>query len=165
MAVKEKDADADTDDMVRDKILLRRKLMPKRVTLPNGRSFVARYERVSRKKLPRNVTINKAWTIGPRQQRKRKTQQGTGILGSVFNLEKNLWTSGTLKKGFHLGSKAISSGIGKKIIDERIKLAPDLYNYGTKKVKNINFKKTLESGIANYAVKKAQKNLFNWQNV
>ena len=94
MAVKEKDADA--DNMVRDKILLRRKVMPKRITLPDGRSFVARYERVSRKNLPRNVTINKARTIGLRQQRKRKTQQGAE--GSVFNLGKNLLTSGRLKK-------------------------------------------------------------------
>ena len=55
--VKEKDADA--DDMVRNKILLRRKMTPKRVTLPDGHSFVARYERVSRKNLPRNVTTVK----------------------------------------------------------------------------------------------------------
>ena len=161
MAVKEKDADA--DDMVREKILLRQKVAPKRITLPNGHSFVARYERVSKKNLPRNVTINKAQTIGPRRQRKRKMQQGTGILGSVLNLGKNLLTSGTLEKGFDLGSKAISSEIGEKIINEGIKHAPDLY--GTKKVKNKNLKKALESDIVNYAVKKAQKELFNCQNV
>ena len=34
-----------------------------------------------------------------------------------------------------------------------------------KKIKNKNLKKALESGIANYAVKQAQKELFNWQNV
>ena len=140
-------------------------MTPKRVTLPDRRSFVARYERVSRKNLPRTVTITKARTIGPRRQRKCKTQQGAGILGSAFNLGKNLLTSGTLKKGFDLGSKAISSKIVKKIIGEGIKHAPDLYNYGTKKVKNINLKKALEFDIANYTVKKAQKELFNWQNI
>ena len=87
--------------------MLRRKLTPKRVTLPDGRFFVARYESVSRKILPRNVPINKARIIGPKRQRKRKIQQGAGILGSVFTLGKNLLTSGTLKKGFDLGSKAI----------------------------------------------------------
>ena len=51
-------------------------------------SFLARYERVRRKKLPTNVTIKRAQTIGPRLQRKRKTQQRAGILGSVFNLGK-----------------------------------------------------------------------------
>ena len=34
-----------------------------------------------------------------------------------------------------------------------------------KKLKNKNFKKALESDIANYAVEQAQKELFNWQNV
>ena len=38
-----KEKDTATDDMVRDKILLRQKVTPKRVTLPNGCSFVARY--------------------------------------------------------------------------------------------------------------------------
>ena len=33
--------------MYKDKVLLRQKVTPRRVTLPNGRSFVARYERVS----------------------------------------------------------------------------------------------------------------------
>ena len=52
--------------MYRYKVLLRRKVTPKRVTLPNGRSFIARYERVSRKNLPSNVTIRRNRTIGPR---------------------------------------------------------------------------------------------------
>ena len=42
---------------------------------------------------------------------------------------------------------------------------PDLYNYVTIKLKIKNLKKALESDIANYAVKKTQKELFNWQNV
>ena len=46
-----------------------------------------------------------------------------------------------------------------------IKHGPELYNYSTKKIKNKNLKKALESCIANYAVKQAQKELFNWQNV
>ena len=49
---------------------------------------------------------------------------GAGLLGSVFNLGKNLLTSGTLAKGLHLGSKALNSKIGKKLIDEEIKHAP-----------------------------------------
>ena len=44
---------------MREKILLRRLVAPKRVTLPNGQSFVARYERVSRKNLRRNITAKK----------------------------------------------------------------------------------------------------------
>ena len=55
-----------------------------------------------------------------------------------FFFRKNLLTPGTLKKSFDLGSKVISSEIDKKIVNEGIKHAPDLYNYGIKKVKNKN---------------------------
>ena len=48
--------------MYRKKILLRQNATPQRVTLPNGRSFLARYERVSRKNLPSNVTIRRSQT-------------------------------------------------------------------------------------------------------
>ena len=48
--------------MYRKKILLRQKATPQRVTLPNGQSFLARYERVSRKNLPSNVTIRRSQT-------------------------------------------------------------------------------------------------------
>ena len=37
--------------MVRDKILLHRRVNPKRVTLPDGRTFYTRNERVSRRNL------------------------------------------------------------------------------------------------------------------
>ena len=74
-------------------------------------------------------------------------------------------SSGALKEGLDIRSRAITSEIGKKVIDEGIKHVPELCNYDTKKIKSKNLKKALESGIANYAVKQAQKELFNWQNV
>ena len=123
--------DVDVDDMYRNKILLRQKVSPQRVTLPNRQSFLVRNERVSRKYLPSNFTI-RSRTIGPRRQRKRRTQQGAGILGSVFNLGKSLLSSSTLKKGLGIGSRAITSEIGKEVINEEIKLTPGLYNYSTK---------------------------------
>ena len=49
----------DVEDMYINKTLLRRKVKPQRVTLPNGQSFLARYERVSRKNLPSNGTIRR----------------------------------------------------------------------------------------------------------
>ena len=114
----------DRDDMYRDKVLLRRKVIPQRVTLTDVWSFLAKYERVSRRNLPSHVTVRRNRTIWPGRQRKRKTQLGAGLLGSVFNLGKNLLTSGTLAKGLHLGSKALNSKIGKNLIDEEIKHAP-----------------------------------------
>ena len=142
--------------MYRDKILLKRKVTPQRVKLPDGRSFLEKYERVSRKNLPSNVTIRRNRAIGPRQQRNRKTQQGAGLLGSVFNLGKNLLSSGALAKGLSMGLKTINSGTEEKGIDEGIKHASELYKLGTKKIENKSLKMALESDIANYADKQAQ---------
>ena len=44
---------------MREKMLLRRRVAPKRVTLPNRQSFVARYKIVSKTNLPTNKTFNK----------------------------------------------------------------------------------------------------------
>lgn len=51
--------------------------------------------------------------------------------------------------------------LGKKLIDKGIKHAPELHKLGTRKKKNNNFKKTLESDIPNYATKQAQEKLLN----
>ena len=53
--------------MVRDKMLLHRRVNLKRVILTDGR-----YNRVSRRNIPENVTTKIATVIGLRQQRKRK---------------------------------------------------------------------------------------------
>ena len=55
-------------------------------------------------------------------------------------------------KGIDVGSRAITSEIGKKLIDERIKDAPELYKIGTFRIKNRNLKKALESDAGNYIV-------------
>ena len=44
---------------MRQKILLGRCAVPKRVRLPDGTSFVARYERISKKNLPGNRRVTK----------------------------------------------------------------------------------------------------------
>ena len=69
----------------------------------------------------------------------------------------------SIKKGLDIGSKAISSEIRKKIIDKGIKYVPDLYKFGKSKMKNKNLKRALDSDIADYTVKEAQKEIFNWQ--
>ena len=45
----------------------------------------------------------------------------------------------------------------KKLIEEGLKHAPDLYRLGTSKIKNENIRKTLESGVADYTVEETQK--------
>ena len=45
----------------------------------------------------------------------------------------------------------------KKLIDEGIKHAPDIYKFGTSKIRNKDLKKALESDAANFIVQEAQK--------
>ena len=152
--VKDKD---DEDDMHRDKILLRQRMTPQRVALPNEQSFAAKYKMVNRKNLSRNVTIKRAQQIGPRRQSKRKTLKGGSLLGSIVNLgAKALTSTVLLKNPLDIGSKAISSETGEKI-DKGIKHAPNLYKFGTSKM-NKNLKRALDSDIADYAVKKTKQN-------
>ena len=53
---------------MREKIVLGCRAVPKRVRLPDGTSFVARFERISRKSLPKNIRVTKTRTIGPRNR-------------------------------------------------------------------------------------------------
>ena len=64
---------------MREKIVLRQRTSPKIVTLPNGTTFTTRYERTSRKKLPRNIRVKNTRKIGPRNRNKSKMGQGPTI--------------------------------------------------------------------------------------
>ena len=61
------------------------------------------------------------------------------------------------QKGLDVNPWALTSEIGKKLINEGIKHAPELYKIGTSKIKNNNLKKALESDFANYVVEKTHK--------
>ena len=90
-------------------------------------------------------------------------------LGNIVKLGAKLGASNLLKQGVSDGTKALSSDIGKILIDEGIKHAPDLHRFGTSKIKNENVRKVLESDVANYIVEETQtkakedlNNLFGW---
>ena len=83
-------------DMVRDKIPLRRCVSPNKVDVPDGRTFYARYETLSRKNLLAKKTMKKVRTIGLRSGCKQK-QQGAGILSSIFKLGTKLFKPSNLK--------------------------------------------------------------------
>ena len=55
-----------------------------------------------------------------------------------------------------MGSKAINSVFGKKLIDERIKEIPNIYKYETSKIKNKNVQQALNFDLANIGVNKTQ---------
>ena len=64
--------------------------VPKRVTLPNGRTFVARYKRIPRSEVPDNIVMrrNYAQRAAPRGRRCR--QRGRGIFDFVKKVARNL---------------------------------------------------------------------------
>ena len=60
---------------MRQEILLGRHAVPKRVRLPDGTSFVARYKRISRKNLLGNTRITKSRMIRLRNKRKTSVKK------------------------------------------------------------------------------------------
>lgn len=77
------------------------------------------------------------------------------MVGSILNSRlkqiANLWMKtgarNLFNKGIDIGSRIITSDIGKKLIDEGIKHGPELYKFGTSKIKNQNIKNALESDM------------------
>ena len=53
--------------MVKKHTILRKRANPKQINLPNGRSFVSKWERISRKQLPMNINVTRNRKIGPRR--------------------------------------------------------------------------------------------------
>ena len=94
---------------------MRKLATPKRVTLPNGRTVVARYKRVPRSELPANVTMARRYRgrVAPERSRRppRKGQRGSGFFRTLKKIAKN-----PLVK--QLGKKSLT-------------YAPKLYKYGT----------------------------------
>ena len=59
---------------MRGTIMLQRCATSRQITLPNGETFVASYERTSRQNVSRNVAVRQTKRIGPRKQQKRRAQ-------------------------------------------------------------------------------------------
>ena len=136
----------------RNRIIMIKRATPKRVTLPNSRTFLARYKRATRHDLPPNINLprvykQRAAPKGKRRKRvnryrerqraalRRWAQRGRGI-GSMF------------KKAYRLGKKALNSRLGKRIARAAISEIPDVIEKIGGKVKNKRLKKILTSDLA-----------------
>ena len=146
---------------MREKIVSRRRPTPKIVNLPNGTSFVSRYERISRKELPRNIRVTRARKVGLRKdnrqilvnlaapvfkkRRRKRRQAGRGVGENLAKL------------GVEIGSKALKSSFGKRLINKGIENIPNIFKFGVSKIKNKNLKRALDSEVADMVVEEAQK--------
>ena len=115
--------------------------VPKRVTLPNGRTFVARYKRIPRSEVPDNIVMrrNYAQRAAPRGRRCR--QRGHGIFDFVKKVAKNPLVRSFAKKD--------------------IEYAPGIFNNLTIRVKTKTLKRILNSDAAHLALNKAVKTANN----
>ena len=83
--------------------------------------------------------------IALKRTRKNKCKQTEkGLASNLANL------------GIRLGSQAINSTFGKKIINKGIDSIPSVFKYGVSKTKNKNVQRAFDSDIANYVVDEAQ---------
>ena len=64
--------------------------------------------------------------------------------------------SNLLKAGFDIGSRALGSEFGKKLINKGIYNTQSLFKFGASKIKNKKVKKALNSEIADMVVSEAQ---------
>ena len=138
----------------RNRIIMIKRERPKRVTLPDGRTFLARYRRATRDDLPPNIEFprvykQRAAPKGKRRKRNRlvvyrerqrralrqRGQRGRGI-GSF------------LRKGFKLGKKVLNSRLGRRVARAVISEVPDVLESLGGKVKNQRLKKILTSDLA-----------------
>ena len=119
---------------LRNNILLRRVVQPRRVTLLNGRTFLARYEGVNRANIyPTNVRIKRTYTqkIGPRRQRKpgkkQQQQEGSGYIDSQNIIRGIDLGKRAPNTGIDLGKRAANTEVGRMIVDGVVSLIPKGY--------------------------------------
>ena len=73
--------------------------IPKRVSLPNGRTFVARYKRIPRSELPPNIVMRRTYTQRAAPRGRRRRQRGCGIFDFVKKVARNPLVRSIAKKG------------------------------------------------------------------
>ena len=161
--------------MVNRTVILRKRAAPKVVNLPNGWSFTTKWERVSRKSSPISIRVKRQRTIGPRKNNRmiylnlavpafknikaRRKKEIVDRLGPVYdriNQSGKGIASNLIKAGFDLGSKAIGSEFGKKLINKGIDNIPSIFKFEVSKIKNKNVQDALSSDIPEMVVDEAQ---------
>ena len=122
----------------RNRIIMIKRRTPKRVTLPDGRTFLARYKRATRNDLLRNINLIRPYKqrAAPKGRRRRRINQRGRGFGS------------TLKKAVNFSKKAFNSRLGKKIARMVISKVPNALETVGGKVKNKRLKKILTSDLA-----------------
>ena len=118
--------------------------VPKRVTLPNGRTFVARYKRISRDDLPLNIRMRRTYRQRAAPRGRRRRQRGQGIFSFMNKVA---------KKAKKLAQNPMVRALAKKGIE----YAPGIYHNLTKRVKNKTLSRALNSDAAHLLLSRGTK--------
>ena len=133
----------------RNRIIMVKRQHPKRVTLPNGRTFYAKYKRTTRAELPANVHLQRAYRqrAAPKGRRRRRRaavgQRGRGFKSAFKKV---------FKKGFNIAKKVAKNQSVRNIAKAIINEAPAALEGLTKKVNNKTLKSILDNDITKTGV-------------
>ena len=105
------------------------------VILPNQAALAFRKIKIKRK----NEILNR---LGPVYN--RVNQSGRGLASNLA------------KAGIELGTKALGSEFGKKLINKGIDNIPNIFKFEVSKIKNKNVKRAMRSDFANMVVNEAR---------
>ena len=141
----------------RDRIIMIKRAQPKRVTLPNGRTFIARYRRATRNDLPANVSLPRIYKerAAPKNKRRRRRravipyrERQRAVLRRRARAQRGRGLGSIFKKAYKLGKRAINSRLGRRIARAAVSEIPDVLENLGGRVKNQKLKKILTSDLA-----------------
>ena len=123
---------------------------PKRVTLPDGRTFLARYRRATRDDLPPNIDLPRVYKqrAAPKGRRRRNRYRERQRAALRRRAQRGRGIGSFIKKSFRLGKRALNSRLGKRLARAAISEVPDVLEKLSEKVKNKRLKSILTSDLA-----------------
>ena len=159
----------------RNNIVLVKRDAPHKVTLPNGRTFYAKYRRVTKEYLPgstkiartykgRPVKVKKAknkpptyaaavrrlpaWLLkaNPNQPIARPSGSGSAIL-NIVNRKRKQKGKGISDVERSVATSPYLQEVSKKLISKGINYIPSIFRRGTKKIKNKRLRQIAQSEI------------------
>ena len=134
----------------RNRIIMIKRARPKRVTLPDGRTFLARYRRATRDDLPPNIDLPRVYKqrAAPKGRRRRNRYRERQRAALRRRAQRGRGIGSFIKKSFRLGKRALNSRSGKRLARAAISEVPDVLEKLSGKVKNKRFKSILTSDLA-----------------
>ena len=134
----------------RNRIIMIKRARPKRVTLPDGRTFLARYRRATRDDLPLNIDLPRVYKqrAAPKGRRRRNRYRERQRAALRRRAQRGRGIGSFIKKSFRLGKRALNSRLGKRLARAAISEVPDVLEKLSEKVKNKRLKSILTSDLA-----------------